>query len=174
MCTCALWVEAFCLVRLLKATKKTRRLTWRKIVLKYAQLCKTRGWHTILMMPLFPCGSHEHKVCDVYLTLASLILPCGVDFNASQFCIPPSPFCETDQTQKQVMTTSVWSCSAWKQWQTCNPCRTSTAPPWRGARRLWRKQTSTSELEKAQTTGAFCKFFNSRSICAVCVQPAGF
>lgn len=58
---------------------------------------------------------------------------------------PFFPLREIDQTRKQVMTMSVWSCSAWRQWQTCNPCRTSIAPPWRGARRLWRRRTSTSK-----------------------------
>lgn len=73
----------------------------------------------------------------------------------SAFLLPP--LCVIDQTQKQVMTMSVWSFSAWRRWQTCNPYRTSTAPPWRGARRLWRKQTSTSEW-KCLLQGLFVNF----------------
>lgn len=46
---------------------------------------------------------------------------------------------------KQVMTMSAWKVSVWGPWPTCRPCRTNTPRPWRGARRLSKKQTSTSE-----------------------------
>lgn len=100
--------------------------------LNRAGLCKTSmhfSWH-------FSC---DHVTTDFVRCSSHACLSCPLIR-----CPFPHP-CELDQTQKQVMTTSVWSCSAWRQWQTCSPCRTSTAPLWRGARRLWRKQTSTSE-----------------------------
>lgn len=119
-------------------------LTWHKIVLNYAQLCKTTGKHTFLMKLLFPCVLVSTKF--VWCLFRSCFShPPMWHLKNSILSAFFFPLCEIDQTQKQVMTMSVWSCSAWRRWQTCSPCRTSTAPPWRGARRLWRRQTSTSE-----------------------------
>lgn len=148
----------------LKSNKKqvSQGLTWQKDVLNFAQLCKTTGKHTNLMMLFFPCVlvSTTFVWCLSHsLSLASLIPPCGT-LKRNFACFFFSLDCEIDQTQKQVMIMSVWSCSAWRRWQTCNPCRTSTAPLWRGARRLWRKQTSTSEW-KSLLQGLFVNFLTA-------------
>lgn len=132
--------------------------------------CKTMGKQSTLIF-LFPCVSVSTSLCDVYLTLASLVSPC-VTLNLYFICLF---VCEIDQTRKQVMTMSVWSCSAWRLWQTYNPCKTSTAALWRGVRRLWRKQTSTSEW-KNLPQGIFVNFLTACTflLFAVALRLQGF
>lgn len=95
----------------------------------------------------FFCSSVSARSVGCFLRRAGLLqLDDIINVTLMHFCfLFFNPLWDTDQTQKQVMTMSVWSCSAWRRWQTCSRCKTNIAPPWRGARRRWRKLTSTSE-----------------------------
>lgn len=80
-------------------------------------------------------------------------------------CLIPSLLCRpSGRIPKPATITSGWRVSAWGPWQTCSRSRTSTPRHSRGARRLSKRPTSTSEYFHFHEAGKLRVHRKSRAV----------
>lgn len=93
-----------------------------------------------------------HLSLSVYLSSATLLWP-----GRRVACLIPWLLCRpSGRIPKPATITSGWRVSAWGPWQTCSRSRTSTPRHSRGARRLSKRPTSTSEYFHCHVDGMLC------------------